>query len=62
MARTAVTRSLCVSATFQAAGNTSLRQASAFDLVQVEFEARRSAGTLPGLFLATPYDLHSSRW
>ncbi|WIA14624.1 hypothetical protein OEZ85_003130 [Tetradesmus obliquus] len=30
--------------------------------LQVEYEARRAAGTLPGMFLATPYDLHSSRW
>lgn len=30
--------------------------------VQVEFEALRTAGTLPGMFITTPYDMHSSRW
>jgi hypothetical protein len=29
---------------------------------QAEFAGRRAAGMAPGMYIATPYDLHSSRW
>jgi hypothetical protein len=31
-------------------------------VLQVEFEALRQAGAAPAMFIATPYDLHTSRW
>lgn len=31
-------------------------------VLQAEFEALRQAGSAPAMFIATPYDLHTSRW
>lgn len=31
-------------------------------LPQAEYEAKRQAGAAPAMFIATPYDLHTSRW
>lgn len=30
--------------------------------LQAEFDALRESGAAPAIFLATPYDMHTSRW